>query len=125
MTEADTMPEARATAPLADFLATLDSHTIYDLGWITVELRSRGYAGPVPYGMTHRQVFAAIEGRGLGGQLAAEDYEGQRYVAGDAIAATLCRQVTGSAPGDTFMGRGAAFRANLDYLRHHEQETTP
>lgn len=113
---------ANATAtPVADFLDGLDSHAIYDLDGIWVDLDAIGYDGPKPEGASLAEMRRAIDARGLGGTLLAEGRPGQRLIAGYQLAALVARRLLGEAPGDAFFGRGSAFRANVAAIRAHEE----
>jgi hypothetical protein len=99
----------------SDWLDLVDSHGIYDADMLG-ELDER-YRDAVPL-HTHAETVAAIERRGLGGELEPVTPEHDElfygYQAASALAA-LC--LDGRIPGDRFSGRGSAFRANYSALK--------
>jgi hypothetical protein len=66
---------------------------------------------------TVEQQRGLIEARGLGGYVQGEPQ--QETFTGHELSEALAKHVTGSSPGDAFMGRGRRHTANLAALRTH------
>lgn len=98
---------------LADWLADLDSHGVYDAEKLS-ELDEADRA-VVPT-QTPKQVAAAMEARGLGGWL---DTDAGRLFTGYATAEALCRRRLGELPNTVLRlhGRGSIQRACIQALR--------
>jgi hypothetical protein len=96
----------------SEFLSEMDGHGIYSaekLGELDAE-----YRDAVPT-YSHQQTFAAIEARGLGGELAPDN--GVKLIYGYTTAAALARLLLDEAPSNSLFGRGSGFRADLAALR--------
>jgi broad specificity phosphatase PhoE len=96
----------------SEFLETLDSHGIYAAA-VLVDLDEE-HRATVPV-FSHGATVRAIRDRGLGGHL--ESDIGDRLIYGYTSASALARSLLKVAPGDRFLGRGSAFRANLAGLK--------
>lgn len=96
----------------SEFLAELDSHGIYG----TSALALCDFDTSMIPVRTAEGVEASIEARGLGGEFEASGSE-TGYFSGWQAAATLARDLLGTAPGSRYHGRGSSFRANVAGLR--------
>ena len=118
---------------IAAWLDTIESHTIYDIKILTelraynIEVEYQGHGtwtlvkdgdekAVTAYGHTREQIVKAISDRGLGGDLAADDYVGQRYISGHEISTVTAILLLGKDPGDIYSGRGSAHRTRREAI---------
>lgn len=120
-----------AATPIGDAVDEFDSHSIYDLGYVATMLRRAGYLGTLPAGAPRHEMAQRIVDRGLGGELADADYQGQQLVAGYQIAGHVAHWLaaasdrSGDLIGDRMNGRGSAFRAYVASIREIERSLAP
>jgi hypothetical protein len=116
----------KTLTPIGDAISDhFDSHGIYDRNKAVAILQDAGWPAELPQGSTNREMFAAIEGRGLGGELKPEAYKGQRLIAGYTIAEFVARHIDGAdiTLMNQLMGRGSRFRAAVAAIRDAERNT--